>query len=170
MNKIRCLVVDDEELARTLLENYISKIPQLELIAKCKNPLEALAILQEEDIDLIFLDIQMPELTSVEFLKTLIKKPLVIFTTAYAEYAIESYTLDIVDYLLKPFSLERFIQGVHKATERLSFKEQKTEVKLEKAKDYILVKSEHKVYKIKFSDISHIQSMREYVAYHTPDG
>ncbi|MFT5165146.1 MAG: DNA-binding LytR/AlgR family response regulator [Saprospiraceae bacterium] len=170
MIKIKCLIVDDEELARTLLENYISKLPNLELVAKCKNPLEAMSVLLEQEVDLMFLDIQMPELTGVEFLKTMTKKPLVIFSTAYSDYAIEGYALDVVDYLLKPFGLERFIQAVNKAKERLQLKSPDITLNAEKAKDYLLVKSEHKIHKIKLSDIIFIQSMREYVAYHTPEG
>jgi two-component system, LytTR family, response regulator len=164
MKKINCLVVDDEELARTLLENYISRIPHLNLVEKCANPLEALKVLEENQIDLLFLDIQMPELSGIDFLKSLQQKPKVIFTTAYSEYAIEGYQLDVVDYLLKPFSFERFVQAVNKAVELLKTKTDESE------KDYILVKSEHKVHKIKFEDIRYIQSMREYVAYFLPMG
>lgn len=170
MNTIKCIVVDDEELARTLLENYISKLPLLELVAKCKNPLEAMSVMQDQDIDLMFLDIQMPELTGVEFLKTMTKKPLVIFSTAYSDYAVEGYSLDVVDYLLKPFGLDRFIQAVNKAQERLAMKPITSSRSEDRAKDYILVKSEHKIHKIKLTDILYIQSMREYVAYHTPEG
>ncbi len=168
MNKIKCLVVDDEELARSLLENYISKLPNLELVGKCKNPLEAMAVLEKEQVDLIFLDIQMPELTGVEFLKTLTKKPHVIFTTAYSDYAIEGYALDVIDYLLKPFSLERFIQAVNKAQERINLKKDVSQNAYDKTKDHILVKSEHKVHRLKLDEILYIQSMREYVAYHIP--
>ncbi len=163
MKKVNCLVVDDEELARTLLENYISRLPHLNLVEKCANPLEALKVLQENTIDILFLDIQMPEMTGIDFLKSLQQKPKVIFTTAYSEYAIEGYQLDVVDYLLKPFSFERFVQAVNKAVELL-----KTNQSAEK--DYLLVKSEHKVHKIKFEDIRYIQSMREYVAYFLPKG
>ncbi len=170
MQKIKCLVVDDEELARKLLETYISKLPNLELVAECKNPLEAMDVLQNQEIDLIFLDIQMPELTGIEFLKTLTKKPQVIFTTAYSDYAIEGYSLDVADYLLKPFGLERFIQAVNKVDQRLNSKPSPESTPPTKAKDYILVKSEHKVHRIKLSDILYIQSMREYVAYYTPEG
>lgn len=169
MNTIKCLIVDDEELARLLLENFISKLPNLELVAKCKNPLEAMNILQTEEVDLMFLDIQMPELTGVEFLKTLTKKPLVIFTTAYSDYALEGYELNIIDYLLKPFSLERFIQAINKVNQRLQAKVI-TETPSAKEKEYLLVKSEHKIHRIKYDDILFIQSMREYVAYHTPAG
>jgi len=164
MKQVNCLVVDDEELARTLLENYISRMPHLNLVDKCANPLEALKVLQENTIDILFLDIQMPELSGIDFLKSLQQKPKVIFTTAYSEYAIEGYQLDVVDYLLKPFSFERFVHAVNKAVELLKTNTSSSE------KDYILVKAEHKVHKIKFKDIRYIQSMREYVAYFLPVG
>ena len=164
MKKVNCLVVDDEELARTLLENYISRLPHLHLVAKCANPLEAFKVLEEENIDILFLDIQMPELSGIDFLKTLQTQPKVIFTTAYSEYAIEGYQLDVVDYLLKPFSFERFVQAVNKAVNLINEKPKDTE------KDFLLVKSEHKIHKIKYADIRYIQSMREYVAYFLPNG
>ena len=164
MKKVNCLVVDDEELARTLLENYISRLPHLHLVAKCANPLEAFKVLEEENIDILFLDIQMPELSGIDFLKTLQTQPKVIFTTAYSEYAIEGYQLDVVDYLLKPFSFERFVQAVNKAVNLINEKPKETD------KDFLLVKADHKVHKIKFEDIQYIQSMREYVAYFLPDG
>ena len=166
--KIRCLVIDDEELARLLLDNYISRLPSLELAGKCKDPMEAIQLMQEQPIDLLFLDIQMPGLTGIEFLRTLKQKPLVIFTTAYPDYAIEGYSLDVIDYLLKPFGFERFVQAVNKATELLQLKSS-TNGPAE-SKDFILVKSEHKIHRIKFDDIRFIQSMREYVAYYLPTG
>lgn len=177
MNPIRCLVVDDEELARTLLENYIGRLPHLVLAGQCKDPLEAMQVLQSGPVDLLFLDIQMPGLTGVEFLRTLKTKPVVIFTTAYPDYAIEGYALDVTDYLLKPFSFERFVQAVNKAAEMLRLKngappssgtaENHPDAP---ARDFILVKSEHKIHRLKFDDIAYIESMREYVAYHTPQG
>lgn len=99
MKKINCLVVDDEELARNLVENYIQRLPYLNIVAKCADPLEAMQVMQDHKVDLMFLDIQMPNLTGIEFLRTLPQKPLIIFTTAYKEYALESYELDVVDYL-----------------------------------------------------------------------
>jgi DNA-binding LytR/AlgR family response regulator len=173
MNKIRCIVVDDEELARKLLENFIGRLPHLELRGSCKDPLEAMQLLQEEPVNLMFLDIQMPGLTGVEFLRTLKTKPVVIFTTAYPEYALEGYALDVIDYLLKPFSFERFVQAVNKSAEMLQLRTgslQPSSDDVTTPKDYILVKSEHKIHRIKFDDILFIESMREYVAYHTPDG
>lgn len=173
MNSVRCLVVDDEELARALLENFIGRVPGLVLEAQCTNPLEAMAVLRQRPVDLLFLDIQMPELTGIEFLRTLQQKPVVVFTTAYADYALEGYTLDVTDYLLKPFSFERFLQAVNKAIAAL---QAKTAVERPAAetpppdKDHILVKADHKVHRLKFDDILYIQSMREYVAFHTPAG
>ena len=173
MNPIRCLVVDDEELARTLLENYIARVPGLEPIAFCANPLEAMNILRKETVDLLFLDIQMPELTGIEFLRTLQQKPVVVFTTAYADYALEGYSLDVTDYLLKPFSFERFLQAVNKAGAAL---QAKTAAPAPQSgsqlpeKDYLLIKADHKVHRIKYGDIIYIQSMREYVAFHTDNG
>ncbi|MCB0528763.1 MAG: response regulator transcription factor [Saprospiraceae bacterium] len=170
---MRCLVVDDEELARTLLENYIARVPGLEPIAFCANPLEAMNILRKETVDLLFLDIQMPELTGIEFLRTLQQKPVVVFTTAYADYALEGYSLDVTDYLLKPFSFERFLQAVNKAGAAL---QAKTAAPAPQSgsqlpeKDYLLVKADHKVHRIKYGDIVYIQSMREYVAFHTDNG
>ena len=174
MKKINCLIVDDEELARKLLENFISRLPHLELVGMCKNPLEAMQVLREETVDLMFLDIQMPELTGIEFLKTMTNKPLVVFTTAYPEYALEGYQLDVIDYLLKPFSFDRFVHAVNKASEWMKLKGAKmsagTDSSIKPVKDYILVKSEHKVHKIYLKNILYIQSMREYVAYYTAEG
>ena len=166
---MKTLVIDDEELARTLLENYIGRLPNLELVGKCKDPMEAIPLMQAQNIDLLFLDIQMPGLTGIEFLRSLKQKPLVIFTTAYPDYAIEGYSLDVIDYLLKPFSFERFVQAVNKASELMQLKTGANNASPEN-KDYILVKSEHKIHRIKYDDINFIQSMREYVAYYTPNG
>jgi DNA-binding LytR/AlgR family response regulator len=177
MNKINCLIVDDEELARNLVENYANRLTNLNVIGKCGSPLEAIQILQEQDVDLVFLDIQMPELTGIEFLNTLSHKPMVIFTTAYKEYALHGFDLDVVDYLLKPFRFERFIQAVNKASKILSKNNDQLitdssskTVLTEEVKNYVLVKSDFKVFRILFDEISHIESMKEYVAFHTPNG
>jgi DNA-binding LytR/AlgR family response regulator len=176
MNELSCLIVDDEELARTLLENYISRLPYLKLAGKCSNPIEALQLLQHQSVDLIFLDIQMPEMIGTDFLKSLSHKPMVVFTTAYAEYALEGYELNVVDYLLKPFPFERFLQAVNKASELSKLKNKGESASTISSgdstteKNYILVKSEHKVHRISYNDIQYIQSMREYVAYYTSRG
>jgi len=176
MNEISCIIVDDEELARTLLENYINRLPYLKLVGKCSNPIEALVLLQNQSVDLIFLDIQMPEMIGTDFLKSLSHKPMVVFTTAYAEYALEGFELDVVDYLLKPFPFERFLKAVNKASDLSKLKNQGGSASIissessNSAKNYILVRSEHKVHRIAYDDIQYIQSMREYVAYYTPKG
>lgn len=177
MKEINCLIVDDEELARNLVENYVNRLPYLKVVGKCADPIEAMQLLQETKVDLMFLDIQMPELTGIEFLRTLQQKPLVIFTTAYKEYALEGYELDVVDYLLKPFRFERFLQAVNKAslllkpTEVIKVSEQieNSEESDEQQKDYILVKSDFKVFRLFYKEILYIESMREYVAYYTAD-
>ena len=176
MKKIRCIIVDDEKLARTLLETYIKKLPQLSLVQSCKSPLEALECLQSQPIDLMFLDIQMPDLTGIELLQSLPNKPIVIFTTAYAEFALEGYQLDVTDYLLKPFSFNRFVQGVTKATQQIELKKGgMTQAKvidtpsepMTVPKNHLIIKAEHKTFKVKFSDIVYIKSVGEYVTYYT---
>lgn len=159
----RCLIIDDEQLARQLLEGYVSRIPNLELVASCKNPIDGLDIMQNQSIDIVFLDIQMPELLGTEFVKSLLTRPAIIFTTAYRDYAIEGFDLDIVDYLLKPISFERFLQGFNKATDRLQItkgKSEKNEV------DFITVKANHRIYKINFSDLNYIEGLGEYVTFY----
>ena len=176
MNELSCLIIDDEELARTLLENYISRLPYLKLAGKFSNPIDALELLQNQSVDLIFLDIQMPEMIGTDFLKSLSQKPMVVFTTAYAEYALEGFELDVVDYLLKPFPFERFLKAVNKTSDLSKLKNKGGSASTMYSEDsvteknYILVKSEHKVHRISFNDILYIQSMREYVAYYTPKG
>lgn len=176
MKPIKCLIVDDEELARTLLETYARRVPFLEIAGKAKNPLEALSLLNNREVDLIFLDIQMPELTGIEFMRTMNKKPLVIFTTAYPEYALEGYELDVVDYLLKPFSFERFVQAVNKTADRLKPKTGDTPppaaeiLSTPSKRNHLTLKSEHKLHRIPLEDILYIQSMREYIAVYTPAG
>ncbi len=164
-----CLIVDDEQLARKLLQEFVSKVPGLELKGLCKNPLEAMQIMQSESIDILFLDIQMPELTGVEFLKTLKTRPATIFTTAYSEYALEGYQLDVVDYLVKPFSLDRFIKAVNKGMEHVDLKRKASEktITANDTKDFVLLHADHKIYKVKLTDILYIEGLKEYVSYYT---
>jgi two-component system, LytTR family, response regulator len=115
--KLKCIAVDDESMARKLLEENIGQIPFLDLVKTCKNAFEAMQVLQEEHIDLMFLDIQMPGMLGTKFLASLREKPMVIFVTAYSSYAVESYDLEVVDYLMKPVSLERFTKAAYKALE-----------------------------------------------------
>lgn len=170
---IKCIVVDDEALARRLLKDHISKIPELELVAQCESPLQARAEIARHSIDLMFLDIQMPEITGIDFLKTLKTKPLTIFITAFPDYALQSYELDVIDYLLKPVSFERFYQAVNKALEYLSFSSQKDAGTTETSRDsmyekgYFYVKADYKIVRINYRDILFIEGLREYVQIHT---
>ncbi len=166
---IRCMVVDDEQLARTLLDNYIAKLPSLNLVARCKDAMEASAELHRQQVDLLFLDIEMPEFTGLEWCKTLSRqKPLVVFTSAYAEYALEGYELDVVDYLLKPIRFDRLGQAVNKAARRLETKTPGVaSAKNTEAEDCILVKAGYRTYRLHLEDILYIQSMKEYAAFYT---
>lgn len=166
----KCLIVDDEQLARLLLEEFVKKVPMLELAGMCKNPLEAMDILQKEHIDIMFLDIQMPEITGVEFMKLLQHKPATIFTTAYSEYALEGYQLDVIDYLVKPFPLDRFIKAVNKAIDFVDLKRSANAKGLEKGTDanHLLLHADHKIYKVALDDIQYIEGLKEYVSYYTP--
>jgi len=168
MIAIRCLIIDDEELARSLLENFVHRLPNLELVGMCKDPLEALSILQQEPIDLLFLDIQMPNLSGIELLASLKTPPMVIFTTAYRDFALKGYELDAVDYLLKPFGFQRFVQAVQKAANLFQLKSA-AQNKPETSSEVLLVKAEHKIHRLSFDQILYIEGMREYVAFHLPE-
>lgn len=171
--KIKCVIADDEQLARQLLKSYVDKLPQLELVAMCKNAVEVLSVLQQNSVDLLLLDIQMPDLTGIDLLKTVQYPPKVIFTTAYKEYALEGFELNVVDYMLKPIAFDRFVRGINKVQEQLTPKtivpKPEPEVEKSPSKNYISVKADHKIYKLNFSDIIYIEGMREYVAFHTSD-
>ncbi|MDN5202389.1 LytTR family DNA-binding domain-containing protein [Fulvivirgaceae bacterium BMA10] len=170
--KMRCVIVDDEFPARELLSDFIHKVPQLELVGSCKNPVEAMEVLHQQQVDLMFLDIQMPELTGVEFLRSLNKKPMVIFTTAYPDYALEGYKLSVIDYLLKPFSFERFFEAVNKGLDLFLLKQNRSDTPVSQGseKNYITIKADHKIHKVNFDDIFYIEGLREYVTFHTSTG
>lgn len=163
---INVIIVDDEPLAQDVLETYIEKIPELHLVKKCNNALEANDALNNEDVDLMFLDIQMPQLTGVDFLKTLKNPPLVIFTTAYPNYAIEGFELNALDYLLKPISLERFMKAVNKAIDQIELQKKEPVVgggSSDENADFIFVKADKKLVKIKFDEIIYIEGLKDYV-------
>lgn len=165
---ITCLIVDDEPLARNLLAEYVKKVPSLQLVEVCSSPLAAMEVLKQKSVDLLFLDIQMPEITGITFLKILKRKPLVVLTTAYSEYALESYDFDVVDYLLKPITLERFLKAVDKVTERLSTPRVVQErTSPEAAQPFIFVKDGTKLVKIRWADILYIEGLKDYVTIHT---
>jgi len=172
---LKCIAIDDEPLALRQLKSYIAKIPHLELAASCDNAIEAQTFLASNDVDLIFVDINMPDLNGVDFVRSLIKKPMVIFTTAYSEYAVEGFKLDAVDYLLKPFGFADFSRAVAKACslhELLQNQRPPETAEPETApqdKEYLSVKADYKVSLLKISDIVYLESEGEYVRIHMQD-
>lgn len=158
---INVLIVDDEPLAQEVLEAHVNRISDLHLVKKCSNALEAQEALSEHSIDLMFLDIQMPQVTGVEFLKNLENPPLVIFTTAYSNYAVEGFELNALDYLLKPVSFDRFSKAVEKAKEQIALR--KTNEVEQSDVDHIYVKSDKKLIRVKYSDIIYIEGLKDYV-------
>lgn len=162
---IRTIIVDDEPLAIEILEAYIMKMPNMNLIAKCSNALEANEVLRTEDIDLMFLDIEMPMMLGTDFLKSLKDPPQIIFTTAYPEFAVQGFELNALDYLLKPISLDRFIKAVNKVVVR--YEPSMSSKEYSKSLDYIFVKADKKLIKINFSEIIYIEGLKDYVLIHT---
>jgi two-component system, LytTR family, response regulator LytT len=162
---IRTLLVDDEYLALNLLETYAQQVPDLEIVGKEKLPMKALERLQQDQVDLLFLDIQMPVLSGNNLLKTLQNPPLVVFTTAYTEYAIEAYDLNVVDYLLKPFPFERFLQAVQKAKQLLNARQAGSTNQNTVAPDFLSLKVDGKLVKVFVEDILYIEGLKEYVRF-----
>lgn len=160
---IKAIIVDDEPLALDVLETYIEQMPNVELVQRCENALEANEALKNHDVDLMFLDIQMPQITGVEFLKSLKNPPAVIFTTAYPEYAVEGFELDAADYLLKPISLDRFMKAVNKVSEKLGDSTGNSSGIVEMEGDFIFVKADKKLIKVDFNDIIYIEGLKDYV-------
>jgi len=160
---IHCLVIDDEPYARQLLADFIKKVPDLHLEGSFSSALKALEVLRKKQVHVLFLDIQMPDITGIEFLKTLDNKPLVIFTTAYAEHALQGFELDVADYLLKPFDFNRFLKSVNKISQRLQSPRTISESTAEK-KDFIFIKDGTKLVKIELNAIRYIKGVREYVS------
>lgn len=163
---LKCLIIDDEPLARRGLKEYLSEVEGLELLGEFEHPLKAMDILSTTTIDLLFLDIQMPKITGIDFMKSLQQKPMVIFTTAYTQYAVEGFELDAVDYLLKPFSFERFLKAVMKA-KRLADKMKSAEPIAETDDDHIFIKADQQLVKIFYSDIIYAEALQNYVAIQT---
>ncbi|HVI44062.1 MAG TPA: response regulator transcription factor [Chitinophaga sp.] len=161
---MRCIAVDDEPLALDLLEDNISKVPYLQLVGKCSNAFEAISLLQQQEVDLIFLDIQMPGLTGLQFLQAMPTKPLVIMITAYEKYALDGFNLDVTDYLVKPVSLERFIKACNKARELHELRSAGKAAK--ETADFFFVHVDYSLLKIVFSDILWIEGLKDYIKIH----
>ncbi|MBK8506435.1 MAG: response regulator transcription factor [Saprospiraceae bacterium] len=161
--EINTLIVDDEPLALDVLETYIQRMPELKLVKRCANAFEANEALSSHDVDLMFLDIQMPQLTGIDFIKTLKNPPLVIFTTAFPNYAIEGFELDAVDYLLKPISAERFMKAANKAIEQIKLRQSKQTGDQIDETEFIFVKADKKYVKVRYDDIIYIEGLKDYV-------
>ena len=158
--KMKCLIVDDEPLARDLLEDNIRQVPYLELAGICGNALEALDVIHRDKIDLIFLDIQMPGINGIQFLQTLKQPVLVVFITAYEKFAIEGYNLDVVDYLLKPVAFDRFLKAANKAQELFALRGKPL------SQDFIFVHADYNLVKISFTDVIYVEGLKDYVKIH----
>jgi DNA-binding LytR/AlgR family response regulator len=167
--KYKCLIVDDEPIAQQILESYISQIDSLHIAGKCSNAFEALNVLHQEHIDILFLDIKMPSLSGLEMLKTLQNPPKVILTTAFSEFGVESYEFGIVDYLLKPISFERFLKAVNKIVmpKSANLEKEENEEKLSSDPTFIFFKADKKIHKYYFSEILFIEGSGNYVKIHT---
>lgn len=166
----RCIVVDDEPLAIDVIKNYIGRVPQLEYVDSCSDALSAFSVLNQKNIDLIFLDIEMPELNGIQFLKSLSDPPAVILTTAYREYALESYEVEVVDYLLKPISFNRFFKGVAKfLNQKRPQNLRAIEVKTAEEEGSIFVYADKKNVKVFFDEILYVESIKDYVRIHTAE-
>ncbi len=164
---VNCIVIDDEALAIDLLVDYISRVPFLGLVGKFTRATDSMELIRNGNVDLIFLDIHMPDITGIQFLKALGAEPMIIFSTAYPNYALEGFNLKILDYLLKPFHFDRFLQAVSKAQELHSLKSRP--VVLANDNDYIFVNSEHTMVRINFIDISYIEGLKDYIKIYTTD-
>ncbi|HMC83908.1 MAG TPA: LytTR family DNA-binding domain-containing protein [Chitinophagaceae bacterium] len=163
---IKCIAIDDEPLALELLTDNISKVPYLQLVAGCDNAIEAMKVLEQQPVDLIFLDIQMPGLTGLQFIQTLKEKPMFILVTAYEKYALEGFNLDVIDYLVKPVALDRFIKACNKANELFQLKTKPKQTAAEPNQPFFFVNVDYSLLKVIFDDILYIEGLKDYVKIH----
>ena len=166
---VSCIIVDDEPLAREVLEKYISECPMLDLKASCSSAYEALDILDRIPASVVFLDINMPELSGLSMIRSLDRPPEIVFTTAYPEYAVEGFELDAADYLVKPFSFERFLKAVNKATKRIE-KQNTPEPGTAEQKKFLMIKADGKIYQVDYASIFYMEAMGDYVRIHSDSG
>lgn len=172
---IRCLIIDDEPPAREIIRRYVQEIPTLQLMGECANAIQALTVLQQQPVDLLFLDIRMPQLNGTDFIKTLKNAPKVIFTTAFSEYALEGYELDVVDYLMKPIRFDRFLKAVNKAfplnAAAATIKPVvASEVEEKRNESFVYFRADRKMVKVMLDDILYIESMKDYIKVFTTNG
>jgi DNA-binding LytR/AlgR family response regulator len=164
--KIKCIAIDDEPLAVKKMAGYIQKIPFLELVAECRSAFEAMNILSKGNIQLMFIDINMPEISGMEFVKSLTNKPYIVFTTAYSEYAVEGFEVDAVDYLLKPITFSNFLKAANRVKNLIELTDSNQKEVVRATADHLFVKSEYKVVRIELCDIKYIESQHEYIKIH----
>lgn len=163
---LRCLAIDDEPLALELLEDNIKQLPFLHLVGTCSNALEAMKVLKEQEIDLIFLDVQMPGLTGLQFIQSLTQKPMIILVTAYEKFALQGFELDVIDYLVKPVPFDRFVKACNKAWELHGLKTKQNDVAETSTPDYFFVNVEYSLLKVEFADIQWIEGLKDYIKIH----
>jgi DNA-binding LytR/AlgR family response regulator len=163
---IRCIVIDDEPLAVKKLAGYIQKVPFLELVAECRSASEAMGIMDKTDIQLLFIDINMPDISGMEFVKSLTSKPYVVFTTAYSEYAVEGFQVEAVDYLLKPITFSNFLKAANKVKKLIELNANNQKENVSTTASHLFVKSDYKLIRIELDDIKYIESQHEYIKIH----
>lgn len=164
--KIRCLAVDDEPLALELLEDNISKLPFLQLVASCSSAVEAMTYIQNQEVDLIFLDIQMPGITGIQFIKSMVNPPMIILVTAYEKHALEAFGLNVIDYLVKPSSFERFVKACNKAWDLFQLKSKQNLPVSEMDADYFFVNVDYSLVKLLYADITFMEGLKDYIKIH----
>jgi len=163
---IRCIAIDDEPLAVKKIAGYIRKVPFLELVAECRSAAEAMSIMDSTDVQLLFIDINMPDISGMEFVKSLASKPYIVFTTAYSEYALEGFQVDAVDYLLKPITFSNFLKAANKVNNLMELTANNQKESIRTTANHLFVKSEYKLIRIELADIKYIESQHEYIKIH----
>lgn len=174
-SRIKCLIIDDEPPAREIIRRYVEQVPMLQFVGECGNAIEAFTFLQQHEVDLMFLDIRMPQLSGTDFLKALKHPPKVIFTTAHAEYALEGFELDVIDYLLKPIPFERFLKAVNKAFQlnhhyKTTTADPETAKEQKKNESFVYFRADRKMVKVMLQDLLYVESMKDYVKVVTTGG
>lgn len=163
---LRCIAIDDEDLALELLEDYISKVPYLQLVATCDDPLDAMTIIQEQQVDLVFLDIQMPGLSGLQLIESLSSNPMCILVTAYSQYALEGFNLNVIDYLVKPVPFDRFLKACNKARELQQLKNKAVETVKDAEQEYFFINADYSHIKVTYEDIVWVEGLKDYIKIH----
>ena len=163
---LRCVAIDDEDLALELMEDYISKVPYLQLVATCDDPLDAITIIQEQQVDLVFLDIQMPGLNGLQLIQSLSNNPMCILVTAYSQYALEGFNLNVIDYLVKPVPFDRFLKACNKANELYQLKQKASDTTKDDEADYFFINADYSHVKITYSEILWVEGLKDYIKIH----